>query len=92
MIHPYTKESVFDHFVAQAGKQLPTGLTHARVMKCRGGLLGSWEYDQELLRHGLKEKSIYKLRDTDSVAYGHLEGNFWHMVLDEYSKMREEGT
>jgi hypothetical protein len=82
MIHRYTLEVVFDHFVAEAQGKYPTGVTARKLGRMRSTLINTKEYSDELLRHGINTKSVYKLRDTDSEAYQHLLGNFWSMVCE----------
>lgn len=89
-IQPYILESTFDHFVAESAGRLPTDLTFARLKRIRQALLLSKEYSAELQRHGLGDKSVYKLRDTDQFAYNHLRGNFWSMCLDAWFAAQRE--
>lgn len=86
-----TREVVFDHFVADAVlTKLPTGVTGPRLRQIKDELINSEEYGNELARHGLTERTVYKLRNQDEFAYNHLRGNFWTMVaamlLDQVRK------
>ena len=90
-MHPYHKETVWDHFVSNAFGQLPTDLTFNRLKAVKPEFLKSRLIEQELQAHGIGSKSIFRLRDTSPDVYNHLRGNFWLMVLDIYYRLREEG-
>lgn len=77
-----TREVVFDHFVADAVlTKLPAGVTGLRLRQIKDDLINSESYGLELLHHGLAERTVYKLRSQDTLAYVHLKSNFWTMVI-----------
>lgn len=83
MIPPETKESVFDHFVSVAFGQFPTGVTGPRLRMVRPLVLESKEYEDQLLRHRLRDQSIYRLREMNPDTYDHLQSTFWTIVCSE---------
>lgn len=87
LIGPQTREVVFDHFVADAVlTKLPTGVTGPRLRQIKDEFISSDNYGLELQRHGLAERTVYKLRKQDEFAYNHLRGNFWTMVAEALTK------
>ncbi len=91
MINLDTKESVWDHFVANASK-LPEGLTPSRVRKTRSRVIASGNFERSLIEYGLLRRSIYRLRDTSPMEYAQLRNGFWTIVDEELQKLEDRSS